>query len=112
MNSFTLQKAYTLYVQLTRLITHWPKRERYNLGGRLETTSLLLLENIITAEQTVPVMKDRALLEASIKSEILKLLLRIAMEQQLMKETNYFTMSQQVLEIGKMIGGWRKSLQK
>lgn len=112
MNTLVLQKSYSLYVQLNRLIASWPKRERYNLGLRLETSCLLLLEQIIAAEQTQPVLKDHYLLEAIIKSEILKLLVRLALEKKLIKETNYFTLSTELVEIGKMTNGWKKTLRK
>lgn len=110
MNTILLQKTCVLYNQLSQHITRFPKLERYSLGLKLDNTCLLLLEEIITAEQTVPVLKDKALLEASVKSEVVKILLRLAMEQKLIKETNYFAWSAILIEIGKMIGGWKKSL--
>lgn len=112
MNTLTLQKSYNIYLKLNRLVINWTKRERYNLGLRLETTCLLLLEQIITAEQIESVMKDRYLLEAIIKTEILKILLRLAMEQKLLKETNYFYLAEELVETGKMLSGWRKSLKR
>lgn len=112
MNTLTLQKAYRLYMRTSRLVMSWPKRERYNLGTRLENTCLLLMEHIVTAEQTLSVVKDKSLLEAHIKTEILKLLFRASVEQKLIRETNYFALSSEVIEIGKMITGWRRSLQK
>lgn len=80
------------------------------MGLKLDNSCLLLLEEIITAEQAIPVLKDKALLAASVKSEVIKILLRLAMEQKLIKETNYFAWSAMLIEIGKMIGGWKKSL--
>lgn len=110
MNTILLQKTYGLYLQLSQQIARFPKLERYGLGLKLDGACLQLLESIIAAEQTAPVLKDKALLEASVKAELIKLLLRLALEQKLIKETNYFAWSAILVEIGKMIGGWKKSL--
>ena len=110
MNTILLQKTYGLYNQLSQHIARFPKFERYSLGLKIDNSCLLLLEQIITAEQTMPVLKDKALLEASVKAEIIKILLRLALEQKLIKETNYFAWSAMLIEIGRMIGGWKKSL--
>ena len=110
MNTILLQKTYGLYNQLSQHIARFPKFERYGFGLKLDNSCLLLLEQIITAEQTTPILKDKALLEASVKAEIITCLLRLAMEQKLIKETNYFAWSAALIEIGKMIGGWKKSL--
>ena len=41
---------------------------------------------------------------------MIKLLVRIAQEKKLIAATNYFRLSGMSEEMGKMIGGWRKSL--
>lgn len=110
MNTMLLQKSYQLYTVMARHIAQFPKVERYSLGLKLDTACLTLMEKIITAEQTAPVLKDKALEEASVKTQLMQILLRCAMEQNLIKETNYFSWSALLVEIGKMIGGWRKSL--
>jgi len=112
MNTVVLQKSLEIYLSLSGLITSWPKKERHTLGIRVETQSLLLIEQIVSAEQSLPILKDRYLFEASVKAEILKILLRCAVLRQLIKETNYFTLAGKLVEIGKMIGGWIKSLRR
>lgn len=112
MNTLILQRCSKIYLSLSQLILTRPKKDRYGLGLKIETSSLLLIEQTVGAEQGTVVLKDRYLLEASIKLEILKIFLRFAVEKQLLKETNYFTLASHLLEIGKMIGGWRKSLRR
>ena len=112
MNTILLQKSCDLYRHFEKLILQFPKKDRYGLGLKTENSILRLIEFIITAEQTVPVLKCRALIDASVKSETIKILLRLAMEKRLIKETNYFALSEKLIEIGKMIGGWRRSLQR
>jgi hypothetical protein len=110
MNTPLSQKSTNLYLQLSALSIKMPKIERYSLGLKLDNFCLALIEDIIMAEQTLPVFKDKPLQEASVKCEILKIFLRLALEKKLIKETNYFAWSADLVEIGKMIGGWRKSL--
>lgn len=110
MNTILFQKTVELYNHISRHVSKFPKFERYGLGLKIDKTCLSLLEKIITAEQIVPVLKDRTLMEASVKAQLIKIFLRMAMEQKLINETNYFAWSAMLIEIGKMIGGWRKSL--
>jgi hypothetical protein len=111
-NTIALQKTYILYATVSGHIAQFPKLERYTLGIKIDNTILELLTHIITAEQTVPVLKDRALTDASVSATLATMLLRLSMEKKLIKETNYFTWTGQLQEIGKMIGGWKKSLAK
>ena len=62
---------------MSQHIARFPKLDRYCLGLKLDNACLLLLEEIITAEQAAPVLKDRALLAASVKAEIIKVFLRL-----------------------------------
>lgn len=81
MNTIVLQKTYDLYRQISRHTANFPKLPRYGIGLKLDNILLSLLENIISAEQTVLVLKDKSLLEANIKAEIAKIFLRLAMEE-------------------------------
>ena len=110
MNTVLSQKTTTLYLQLSTFAIKLPKFDRYSLGLKIDNTCLILIENIISAEQALPIFKDKPLQEAGVKCEILKILLRLALEKKLLKETNYFSYSESLIEIGKMLGGWRKSL--
>ncbi|OGH80562.1 MAG: hypothetical protein A3I29_03900 [Candidatus Magasanikbacteria bacterium RIFCSPLOWO2_02_FULL_44_11] len=110
MNTILLQKTYEVYRQVSVEIASFPKFDRYSVGMKIDSASLGLIEAIITAEQAEPILKDRALIEASVKNEVTKIFLRLALERKLIKETNYFVWSGMLVEVGKMIGGWRKSL--
>ena len=112
MNTIVLQKTFILYTKISDIVSNLPKISRYGIGLTIEKHILSLLEAIAQAEQAEPVLKGRALLEANVKTEVLKLLLRALLEKGLLKETRYFAFSADLNEIGKMIGGWRKSLIK
>ncbi len=112
MNTIVLQKSFILYTKISDNISRLPKISRYGIGMAIERNILSLLETLAQAEYAEPVLKSRALLEANVKVEVLKLLLRALIEKKLLKETLYFAFSADLNEIGKMIGGWRKSLLK
>lgn len=112
MNTIVLQKTYILYIKISDCVARLPKIARYGLGLTIEKNNLALLEFLTEAEYAEPVLKGRVLQTASSKAEILKLLLRVLTEKGLLKETIYFSLSADLMEIGKMIGGWRKSLIK
>ncbi len=112
MNTILLQKSCQLYFDLNKLTAFFPKRDRYDLGLKIDNSCLELIELVIEAEQILPVIKDVALIKAHIKAEFLKIILRITMEKKLIKETNYFDFSGRLIEIIKMINGWRKSIRQ
>lgn len=109
-HTIAFQKAYDCYRLAAGLVPSFPKVDRYGLGIRLETTLLGVLEAIITAEVTVPALKDRALVDAAVRADIGIVLCRLARERKLIEDTNYFTLARGLQEIAKMAIGWRKSL--
>ena len=50
MNTILLQKSYQLYVDINKLTTFFPKRDRYDLGLKIDNSCLELIELIIEAE--------------------------------------------------------------
>jgi hypothetical protein len=109
-HTFSFQKAYDAYRLISDLTERFPKKDRYTLGVRLETTTLDIIEAIAMAEATVAALKDRALVSATVKADVASVLIRLALERELVSETNYFTLAEAYGEIAKMATGWRKSL--
>ncbi len=109
-HSLTFSKTYDAYRLIADLTMNFPKKDRYTLGVRLETSTLDLLARIIEAETTVAALKDRALIAAVVSADVCAVLTRLALERKLIVETNYFTLAESFQEIAKMANGWRKSL--
>lgn len=86
------------------------KRMRYSLGMELERNVLQLLENLIFAKNAVKTMKAPYLMKASALLEIVMLKFRLFLELKLVNETNIFEMQENLKEIGRMLGGWLKSV--
>ncbi|MBI4080608.1 MAG: diversity-generating retroelement protein Avd [Candidatus Levybacteria bacterium] len=92
------------------LLSLFPKGKRYTLGQKIDQVSLEIFENIILAgylprEQKLPVLQ-----KVSIKLDLLKILLRLAFETKCLDNKKYQQLVEQLLEIGKMLGGWIKTL--
>lgn len=88
------------------------KRFRYSLGQNMETNILELLDKQIKAKNAPKALKSAFLLEASSLVEIIILKFRLLLELKLANETKIFQAQADLAEIGRMLGGWRKSLQQ
>ncbi len=103
------QKTYDLYKSFYLIILDFPKKDRYTIGQRLENTILALLEDIITASQLSKSEKVPTLQKASIKLDILKVLIRCCKDLKILDNKKYLIFESQVIEIGRMLGGWIKA---
>jgi len=91
------------------LVAHFPKKDRYAIGQRIENGILGLIEDIITASQLSKSEKVPTLQGASIKLDVLKVLIRCCKDLKIIDNKNYLLLESQLQEIGKMLGGWIKA---
>jgi len=89
---------------------HLEKRWRYSLGQSIETSVLELLKELIMAKNAPKPMKASYLIKASSHLEIARLKLRLFLELKIANETKIFQTQSKLAEIGRMLGGWLKSL--
>jgi hypothetical protein len=68
-----------------------------------------LIEDIITASQLSKSEKVPTLQTASIKLDVLKVLIRCCKDLKIIDNKNYLLLESQLQEIGKMLGGWIKA---
>ncbi len=76
----------------------------------LENSILDLLEELIMAKNAPKTLKSSYLLKASGRLEIITLKLRACLELHLGNETKIFQAQSDLREIGRMLGGWIRSL--
>lgn len=93
---------------MSQILPTFPKNKRFTLGQKIDQTTLDLCELTITAgylsrEQKLPILQ-----KISIKLDLLKILLRIAWETKCLNNNKYQILTSQLIEIGKMLGGWIK----
>lgn len=102
---YELYKLYYGYVQL------FPKKDKYTLGARCELYILETLELLLAASSVIKQEKKPFLQQANVKFDTLKIFLRLAKEIKLLDNKKYLELQKHIQEIGKMLGGWQRSLQ-
>ncbi len=105
-----INRSYEVYKAIVQLNDTLTKRWRYSLGASAENTVLDLLEYLIAAKNAPKPMKGPYLIKANTSLEIIRLKLRLFLELKLANETRIFQVQNQFEEIGRMLGGWLKSL--
>ena len=107
-----LLKAKIAYSSWFKIYNDFPKVYRYTLGGKIEDYFLALLENIFILIYLPPETKIIRLTTAISKLDGVKFFLQIAWENKCVPNEKYSTLSELLNEIGRMLGGWKKGLEK
>lgn len=89
-----------------------PKNSRYTIGVRIENLFLDLLERTYLSYFTDKETKSSKVGECIVLLDSLKFFLAVAWEAKLLSHKQYEEISLKIAEVGKMLGGWRKSLEK
>jgi hypothetical protein len=107
-NGNSIAKTYDLLKWLLPIVSRFPKDKRYTLGQRLENKLLDILELLLSANYS----KDKLglLRKANIELECFRYLIRLSVDLRFINLKRYEFISQQVNEIGRLVGGWIKSL--
>ncbi len=102
------KETYSLWFQT---LSDFPKIYRYNLGGKIESCFLSLLENTFITAYLSGEKKSAQLSLAILKLDSLKFFLQLAWENKCISNLKYSSLSEQLDEIGRMLGGWKKGLE-
>ena len=86
------------------------RTERFGIGGRIDFLCLELLESLRKAAYARAQDKVGFLSEAILKADALRFFLQLAWETALITNKQYIPLAQEVEEVGRMTGGWRKGL--
>lgn len=101
------KETYSFWFQALK---DFPKVYRYSLGGKIENYFLTLLENIFITIYLSRERKSAQLSMAILKLDSLKFFLQLAWENKCLSNNKYSALSEQLDEIGRMLGGWKKGL--
>ncbi|MCL2451800.1 four helix bundle protein [Candidatus Saccharibacteria bacterium] len=104
-------RTHELYDQISKITEKLSSLKRQTIGRRLEDKTLELLEILIMAKNAPRAMKAAYLIKATAANEIVSFHLRTLMEQKLANDTTLHQLLAKNDEIGRMLGGWRKSVQ-
>jgi len=105
-----INRAYEVYKSIVDISDHLEKRWRYSLGMSLENSILSLLQELIMAKNAPKPLKSSYLIKAGSHLEIAVLKLRLFLELKIANETKIFQTQSKLAEIGRMLGGWLKSV--
>lgn len=105
-----IQRLIGAYKVWHEYLHHFPKDTRYTLGQKIdslfvETAGLLFTASSVSKDQKLPVI-----LKAITAFDLLKFFLQVAWEIKSLDNKKYAALSEQLNEIGRMLGGWHKQL--
>lgn len=110
-NSSILTRCYDLLKQAGDLVKKFPRDQKFTLGDRILTLAADLLEMYIEAFYTADkAAKKETLRRANIQLEKMRFFIRYAYENGLFSSGKYRQASELIDEIGRMTGGWAKTL--
>jgi hypothetical protein len=106
-----VRSLYVTYAFWNEVLNKFPKAQRYQLGTTCSQYLLDILELLLAAAQTIEAKeKIGSLRRASVKLDTLKLLIRLCKNCKCISNSSYLQMESQLQEIGKMLGGWTRSI--
>jgi 23S rRNA-intervening sequence protein len=103
-------KVYEFHKLLHSYYGKIPKTQRYTLWQRCENISLSLLEQLIATSHLQGIERVQVLHTISHNVDLLKVLIRLAQETKTITPQQYLALQTHLQEIGKMVGGWLKSV--
>lgn len=106
-----LVKSKEAYGAWFKILADFPKIYRYSLGGKIENSFLSLLEIIFITAYLSGEKKQVQLMLAITKLDSLKFFLQLAWENKCLANNKYTQLSEQLSEIGRMLGGWKRGLE-
>jgi four helix bundle protein len=87
----------------------FPKSERFRMARRLEDSGFSFYELLIEATRSTK-RKRQLLIQADVELEKLRLYVRMSQQRKLTSISQYHFAAGVLVEIGKLLGGWLKTL--
>lgn len=106
------KKIYGLYKLFYGYRNAVSKQDRYTLWQRCEGLILDVLESILLASQQTKQEKFPTLQKTSLKLNLLRVFLRLCKDVKSIDNKKYVQLQEIVDEIGRMLGGWIKSVKE
>ncbi|MCB0567737.1 MAG: diversity-generating retroelement protein Avd [Phaeodactylibacter sp.] len=105
-----LVQTYEFLKMMTGVLSHFPHAQKSLLADRIQNLVSDVLELFIEAYYSSRGNKRDKLQEVNIKLEKLRYYIRLCYELGYYNSTKYGAIMEKIQEIGKMNGGWIKSL--
>lgn len=104
------KKTYDVYRLFYGYRADVSKQDRYTVWQRCENSILDVLEAILLASQSNRATKLPILESASVKLNLLRVLVRLTKDVKAIDNKKYLELETRVDEIGRMLGGWIRSV--
>lgn len=105
-----IRKLYELYKLFYGYSALFPKKDKYALGAKCEIHIIDTLEILLEASCTYRDEKLPLIRKANAKFDGLKLFVRLLKDLKIVDSKKYIQLQGRIQEIGKMLGGWQRSL--
>lgn len=102
-----IKEGYLLWASIS---PHIAKGARYTIGARIENKFLDLLELAYTAYFTQKERKEEKIDECIFVTDALKFLISVVWEGKFISDRQCEDIAKKLEEIGRMLGGWKRSL--
>lgn len=102
-------RTYDLMFWLIPVTIKFPRHQRFVLARVMQETALQFQENLIEAGLGGKRTQDRALAQADVNLTKLRFYLRLCRDLQLITPKQYRHVAEMVTEIGRLLGGWRRT---
>jgi hypothetical protein len=113
------EKTFPLLQKIKDVYRFWfecyqilPKPHRYSLGVKIDTLYIEVIEAMATAMFLPKEQKLSFVLMAIRKTDTIQVILQILWEMKSLDNKKYAVISEKMVTIGKMLGGWRGQLLK
>lgn len=107
-----LRKIHELYKSLHKYRTLIPKSERFSIFERSENILIDILECVLEASYISKDYKTELLKRASVKLNIFRFFIRLMKESKTLDTKKYILLQGIIDEIGRMLGGWIRSVER
>jgi hypothetical protein len=98
---------YRVLLWLIPTIDKFPRKQKFVLGDRIESTALDVLESLIGATYTKA--REKLLADANLGLERLRFFMRLSFDLRLIDSRRYEHAARGLDDVGRLVGGWIKS---
>ncbi len=103
-------KTYDMIRWLIPQTVKFPRQQRFVLAGNVQQTALRFQEQLVAAAYADKALPD--LRQADVSLATLRIYLRLCRDLKLLQFNQYEHVTRMVNEIGRLLGGWIRSIKK
>ncbi len=103
-------RTYDLVKWLIPLTVKYPRHQRFVLATAMQGAALAFQERLIEAGLARGRAQQRVLAQADVELTKLRFYLRLCQDLKLITPRQYHHVAEMVTEVGRLLGGWRQSL--